>query len=88
MLLIGVRFSLGFWKSSDNRAAAAGGRESLILSEEAFGHPGSGGSIGFADPAANMSFGYSMNKMGQGKRSQRKKQAQAEQKPADEQGKS
>jgi CubicO group peptidase (beta-lactamase class C family) len=63
-LLVGVRFSLGFWKSSDNRAAPPDGRDSLILSEAAFGHPGMGGSLGFADPVARMSFGYAMNKQG------------------------
>jgi CubicO group peptidase (beta-lactamase class C family) len=34
--------------------------------EEAFGHAGFGGSLGFAEPVANMSFGYAMNRMGQG----------------------
>jgi CubicO group peptidase (beta-lactamase class C family) len=29
-----------------------------------FGHPGSGGSLGFADPAAGMAFGYAPNQMG------------------------
>ncbi len=29
-----------------------------------FGHPGAGGSIGFADPDARVSFGYVMNQMG------------------------
>ncbi|HEY7427055.1 MAG TPA: hypothetical protein VH682_22660, partial [Gemmataceae bacterium] len=33
---------------------------------EAFGHPGMGGSLGFADPGAKMSFGYTMNKQGRG----------------------
>ena len=66
VLLIGIRFALGFWKTSDNRGAAPGARDSLILSEAAFGHPGMGGSLGFADPEARMSFGYSMNKQGRG----------------------
>jgi CubicO group peptidase (beta-lactamase class C family) len=39
-------------------------QDSMILSEDAFGHPGAGGSIGFADPRERMSFGYTMNKMG------------------------
>jgi CubicO group peptidase (beta-lactamase class C family) len=30
----------------------------------AFGHPGSGGSLGLADPARRLSFGYVMNQMG------------------------
>lgn len=66
VLLIGIRFALGFWKSSDNRNGPTGARDSLILSETAFGHPGMGGSLGFADPAARMSFGYTMNKQGRG----------------------
>jgi CubicO group peptidase (beta-lactamase class C family) len=66
VLLVGLRFSLGFMKSSDNRRGPAGARDSLILSESAFGHAGMGGSLGFADPAARLSFGYAMNKQGRG----------------------
>jgi CubicO group peptidase (beta-lactamase class C family) len=65
-LLIGLRIALGFWKSSDNRQGPPGARDSIILSEEAFGHPGMGGSLGFADPGAKISFGYTMNKQGRG----------------------
>jgi CubicO group peptidase (beta-lactamase class C family) len=65
-LLVGLRIALGFWKSSDNRRGPPGARDSLILSEEAFGHPGMGGSLGFADPGARLSFGYTMNKQGRG----------------------
>jgi CubicO group peptidase (beta-lactamase class C family) len=28
-----------------------------------FGHPGAGGSVGFADPDARIGFGYVMNQM-------------------------
>src|SRR5205807_112841 len=66
VLLVGLRFGLGFMKSSDNRRGPPGAQDSLILSEEAFGHPGMGGSLGFADPRARMSFGYTMNKQGRG----------------------
>jgi CubicO group peptidase (beta-lactamase class C family) len=66
VLLTGLRFSLGFMKSSDNRHAPRGARDSLILSESAFGHAGMGGSLGFADPAARMAFGYVMSKQGRG----------------------
>ena len=66
VLLVGLRFSLGFMKSSDNRRGPAGARDSVILSEAAFGHAGMGGSLGFADPAARLSFGYAMNKQGRG----------------------
>jgi CubicO group peptidase (beta-lactamase class C family) len=66
VLLVGLRFGLGFMKSSDNRQAPAGARDSLILSESAFGHAGMGGSLGFADPVARLAFGYTMNRQGRG----------------------
>jgi len=65
-LLIPTRFALGFMKSIDNRRRAKGDRDSAVLSAAAFGHVGAGGSIGFADPEANFSFGYAMNQMGRG----------------------
>lgn len=65
-LMIPTKFALGFMKSMDNRRAPAGRRDSVILSGPAFGHVGAGGSIGFADPEAGMSFGYAMNRMGKG----------------------
>jgi CubicO group peptidase (beta-lactamase class C family) len=60
------RFALGFTKSMDNRRGDLGNRDTGILSEDAFGHSGFGGSIGFADPRARMSFGYTMNQQGPG----------------------
>jgi CubicO group peptidase (beta-lactamase class C family) len=66
VLLVGLRFSLGFMKSSDNRLAAVGAQDSLILSPAAFGHAGMGGSLGFADPQARLAFAYTMNKQGRG----------------------
>jgi CubicO group peptidase (beta-lactamase class C family) len=66
VLLVPSRFSLGFVKSLDNRHLPIGDREGVLLSEEAFGHLGMGGSIGFADPVARMSFGYTMNRQGIG----------------------
>jgi CubicO group peptidase (beta-lactamase class C family) len=65
-LMIPTRFSLGFMKSMDNRALENTLACSAILSETAFGHVGAGGSLGFADPACAMSFGYTMNRMGPG----------------------
>ncbi|MGA7673312.1 MAG: serine hydrolase domain-containing protein [Nitrolancea sp.] len=44
------RYSFGFMKSG-----------SWIKSPTTFGHPGAGGSIGFADPNARLAFGYVMN---------------------------
>lgn len=65
-LLVPMRFSLGFMKGIDNRRQPPGQQESMILSEAAFGHPGFGGSVGFADPVERLSFGYTMNRMGEG----------------------
>lgn len=58
-----MRFAMGFMTSTDNRAS---GGDSVIMGEGAFGHVGMGGSIGFADPAHQLSFGYTMNRMGAG----------------------
>jgi CubicO group peptidase (beta-lactamase class C family) len=56
------RWTLGFLKGG---ATPAGVEPPTVisLSEEAFGHTGNGGSIGFADPGSDMSFGYVMNQM-------------------------
>jgi CubicO group peptidase (beta-lactamase class C family) len=66
VMRIAMRFGLGFVKACDNRRAPGGARDSLLLSEDAFGHPGMGGSLGFADPQARLAFGYTMNKQGHG----------------------
>jgi CubicO group peptidase (beta-lactamase class C family) len=64
-LCIPTRFGEGFMLSIDNRDLPGDG-QSAILDGGAFGHVGMGGSIGFADPEAGFSFGYTMNKMGGG----------------------
>ncbi|MES2247733.1 MAG: serine hydrolase domain-containing protein [Pseudomonadota bacterium] len=64
MALLASRFGLGFHGGMDNRARAPG--NSAILGPQAFGHAGFGGSLGFADPQAQMSFGYQMTRMGPG----------------------
>ena len=66
VLVMPTRFALGFMKTMDNRKEPAGVQDSVLTSEEAFGHVGAGGSFGFADPKAGMSFGYTMNRMGPG----------------------
>ncbi len=50
-----VRRSLGFMMPVPESGDARG--------PNAFGHPGMGGSLGFADPAAGLGFGYAMNQM-------------------------
>ncbi len=56
------RWTLGYHKAgSTPRGVTPPVRVSL--SEEAFGHTGNGGSIGFADPGADLSFAYVMNQM-------------------------
>jgi CubicO group peptidase (beta-lactamase class C family) len=51
-----TRFGPGFMLSHPEEAFGP--------NEGAFGHPGGGGSIGFADPEAGIGFGYTPNKMG------------------------
>jgi CubicO group peptidase (beta-lactamase class C family) len=51
-----TRFGLGF-------ALPPEGTGFGPSSATAFGHPGAGGSIGFADPAAHVGFGYTMNQI-------------------------
>ena len=58
VLLIPTRFSTGFMLSQPG--------EEMGPSARAFGHPGAGGSLGFADPDAKIGFGYAMNRMGGG----------------------
>ena len=64
-LLMRTRFRGGFMLSMDNRAELGDGH-SMRIGSQAFGHCGSGGSIGFADPELGLSVGYTMNKQGQG----------------------
>jgi len=64
VMLVPTRWSTGFVKSVDNSVRGPGDRDGVVLSEEAFGHVGMGGSIGFVDPRARMSFGYTMNHQG------------------------
>jgi CubicO group peptidase (beta-lactamase class C family) len=62
MLFCPGRWTLGFQKGAVTpRGVEPPAR--VVLSEEAFGHSGHGGSIGFADPVAGLSFAYVMNQM-------------------------
>jgi len=63
-VLTSTRFGQGYHASIDNRAIGPG--QSAIMGRTAFGHAGFGGSIGLADPQAQLSFGYTMNRMGPG----------------------
>ncbi|MBL7088364.1 MAG: beta-lactamase family protein [Acidovorax sp.] len=58
------RFGLGFHGAMDNRQHVA--NASIALGTTAYGHAGFGGSIGFGDPAEQMSFGYHMTRMAPG----------------------
>jgi CubicO group peptidase (beta-lactamase class C family) len=64
VLQVPTTFTLGFSKSWGDRRLGEG--EHVIIGEQAFGTPGMGGSLGFADGEARMSFGYVMNKHGPG----------------------
>jgi CubicO group peptidase (beta-lactamase class C family) len=58
VLQISTRFGLGFMLPQERPDARFG------PSRHAFGHPGAGGSLGFADPDHRIGFGYVMNRMG------------------------
>ena len=53
-----TRFSMGFMLSQPDAMFGP--------HRKAFGHPGAGGSLGFADPLAKVGFGYTMNQMANG----------------------
>ena len=56
VLRVDTAFSLGFARPLNEFQFGS--------SERAFGHPGAGGSFGFADPDREVSFAYVMNRMG------------------------
>jgi CubicO group peptidase (beta-lactamase class C family) len=56
VLLITTRFTTGFMLTKPD--------DPFGPNPHSFGHPGAGGSLGFADPDAKLGFGYVMNKMG------------------------
>jgi CubicO group peptidase (beta-lactamase class C family) len=63
-MLVPTRWGLGFHGAMDNRHLPPPDDGSFLLPDTAFGHSGMGGSLGFCDPAARLSFGYTMNKQG------------------------
>jgi CubicO group peptidase (beta-lactamase class C family) len=56
VLLVPTRFSTGFMLTQPH--------DPIGPNAHPFGHPGAGGSLGFADPDARVGFDYTMNKMG------------------------
>jgi CubicO group peptidase (beta-lactamase class C family) len=56
VLPLTTRFGLGYMLSQADAMLGPNPRS--------FGHPGAGGSLGFADPDAKVGFGYVMNQMG------------------------
>lgn len=54
-----IRMGLGYWITQPGVPGYAYGP-----GERSFGHPGAGGSLGFADPDARLGFGYVTNRMG------------------------
>lgn len=58
VLQVTTRFGLGYMLPQERADARFG------TSQRAFGHPGAGGSLGYADPDTRIGFGYVMNRMG------------------------
>lgn len=57
VLQVDLAFGLGFMRPSPAISFGPG--------QDSFGHPGAGGSIGFADPARRLGFGFVSNRLGQ-----------------------
>ena len=58
LLGVPIRMGLGYWLTQPGVTGFAFGPN-----PGAFGHPGAGGSLGFADPNARVGFGYVTNRM-------------------------
>jgi CubicO group peptidase (beta-lactamase class C family) len=59
VLLAPTRFALGCWLDQPEQANATFG-----MGPRAFGHPGAGGCVGFADPERELTFGFVTNTLG------------------------
>jgi len=63
VLLTETSFSAGFMMDPVDSATGKKSRRLLGASTRAFGHPGAGGSLAFADPENRLAFAYAMNQM-------------------------
>lgn len=66
VLLTDTAFSAGFMMDPFDAVTGSKKRTLLGTSPKAFGHPGAGGSLAFADPQNHVSFAYAMNQMHMG----------------------
>ena len=56
-LLTSTRFGSGYWLHDEGTP---------MIQDGSFGHPGAGGSLGYANPELGIGYGYVMNQMGGG----------------------
>ena len=66
VLCMRTAFSCGFMKDPVDEASGSKIRRTFGPNRAAFGHPGAGGSVAFADPSCGLGFAYVMNQMAPG----------------------
>ncbi|MEM0896912.1 MAG: serine hydrolase domain-containing protein, partial [Verrucomicrobiota bacterium] len=66
VLLLPTSFAAGFMMDPVNLETEEKRRAIFGSSKKAFGHPGAGGSLGFADPENGIAFAYVMNHLSYG----------------------